>query len=74
MKKIAIVLAAAAICIFGRTGVSAAADNYSSCVRESVAPCERIPDDWESCHQLYVDILDMCRSLYPAPRSKKSHH
>jgi len=71
MKKIAIVLAAAALCVFGRTGVSVAADNYSSCVRDSVAPCENIRDDWESCRELYRDIADMCRSLYPVP--KKSH-
>jgi hypothetical protein len=65
MKKSAMVLAAAAICFVGPTGVSLAADNYYSCVRESVTQCRYIHDEWESCSELNVGIVDMCRSLYP---------
>jgi|HubBroStandDraft_6_1064221.scaffolds.fasta_scaffold2867751_1 hypothetical protein len=69
MKKIAVIFIAASVCFVGRTGVSLAADNYYSCVREAVSQCQYLRDEWESCRDLYVDIVDMCRSLYP----RRSH-
>jgi hypothetical protein len=69
MRKIAVIFIAASICSGGGTGVSLAADNYYSCVREAVSRCQYIRDEWESCGDLYVDVADMCRSLYP----RKSH-
>ena len=68
MKKIAMIFLAASSCFAGHTNVSRA-DNYYTCVRESVAQCRYIRDEWESCRDLNVDISDMCRSLYPG----KSH-
>jgi len=74
MKKIAMVLTAAAICFIGRPGVSLAADSYWSCVRENAAQCRYFRDEWESCRDLSMDVADMCRSLYPAPPRKQPHH
>jgi hypothetical protein len=71
MKKLTVIFAAAAIGFIGRPGLSLA-DNYYSCVRESVAQCRYLSDEWESCRDLYVDIIDMCRSAYP-PAPKKPH-
>jgi hypothetical protein len=70
MKKVAGVFLAASFCFASHTNVARAADSYYSCVRESVAQCRYIRDEWESCRDLYVDILDMCRSAYPPPPKK----
>ena len=74
MKKIAMIFFAASICFVGRSGISLAADNYYSCVREHVSQCRYMRDEWESCRDLSMDIVDMCRSLYPAPPRKSRHH
>ncbi len=73
MKKLALVLTAAAVCVIGRPGVSLAADTYWSCVREYTSQCRYIRDEWESCGELSMDIRDMCRSMYPAPPRKRPH-
>ncbi len=72
MKNIAVIVAVAAFCVLGQSGTSRAADNYYSCVRESVAQCRYLSDEWESCRDLNIDIHDMCRSQYPLP-PKKPH-
>jgi hypothetical protein len=74
MKKIAVIFMAASFCFFGHTGVSLAADSYASCIRESVAQCRYLRDEWENCSDLAMDIRDMCRSFYPAPPRKSRHH
>lgn len=69
-KHIALIGAVAAFCAFGQPGVSHAADNYYSCIRESVAQCRYLSDEWESCRDLNMDIHDMCRSQFPLPPKK----
>jgi hypothetical protein len=74
MKKIAMVLAAAAICFIGPAG-AAFADDYRSCLRDAgreAAQCryERFDADY-GCRDLYVAYADTCRDMYHKwPRRK----